>query len=169
MKLSVLLLLFASSSACIAQEAYRMNRVGCPVVLTSAQMTPYLMLLKTSPNSSDRSTDLGRGPGIDLDFRNASGKEIRSIELDAEFLAKQSIYDLQAEKIELHLTAEGTRDINEALDHLRHLPLPQSTHPVVLNQIQLEQVTFTDGSVWTPIQGDSCRFSPNAAQQIVAR
>jgi PHD/YefM family antitoxin component YafN of YafNO toxin-antitoxin module len=77
----------------------RMNQVGCPVVLTSAQMTPYLLLLKASPNSSDAPVDLGRGPGIDLGFRNASGKEIHSIALDAEFLAKQSIYDLRAERL----------------------------------------------------------------------
>jgi len=147
----------------------RMNQVGCPVVLTSAQMTGYLMLLKDSPGSSGTSTNPGDGPGIDLGFRNASGKQIRSIALDAEFLAKRTIYDLQAEKIEIHLTAEGTRNVDNALDHLRHLPLPQRTHPVVLNHLQLEQVTFIDGSVWMPVRDDSCGFSPGVETQIVAR
>jgi hypothetical protein len=140
----------------------RINQAGCPVVLTSAEMTPYLMLLRASGGPATQG-------GLDLRFRNTSGKEIQSIELGAEFLAKKSIYDLRTDKLEVHLTAQGTRDINDAFDHLRHLPLPERSHPVMLNRIQLEHVTFTDGSIWTPVRDDACGFSPNRAQEIVSR
>jgi hypothetical protein len=182
MKLSTLLLLFAAAASLgMAQVVTKPDtpvpapKAGsCPVVLTSAQMTPYLLLLRSSDGSSAGNPSVGdplpgREPGIDLHFRNASGKEIRSVEINAEFLAKESIYDLRAKKIDLHLSAQGTQNIDETLEHLRHLPLPARTHPVVLNHIALEQVTFTDGSVWSPAKDDACGFSPNGSQQIVAR
>jgi hypothetical protein len=181
MKLSTLLVLFAAASTGIAQVAPKpeiapaaLKAGGCPVVLTSAQMTPYLLLLRSSDGSSVGNPSAGdslpgREPGIDLHFRNASGKEIRAVELDAEFLAKESIYDLRAKKLDLHLSAQGTQSIDETLEHLRHLPLPARTHPVVLSHIALEQVTFTDGAVWSPAKDDACGFSPNGSQQIVAR
>ena len=167
MKLSALLVLFAAASTCFAQPTAKpptvqTHQAGCPVVLTSAEMTPYLMLLRASGGPATQG-------GLDLKFRNASGKEIQSMALQAEFLAKKSIYDLRTDKLEVHLTAQGTRDMNDALDHLRHLPLPERSHPVMLNRIQLEQVTFTDGSIWTPVKDDACGFSPNPAQEIVSR
>ena len=144
----------------------RVYQVGCPVQLTSAQLTPYLMLLQSSTD-----TPPSQG-GVDLQFRNASGKKIRSMEFDVEFLARKSIYDLKTAKIDLHLTANGTHSFDDTFDHLRHLPLPQRTYPVSLNTITLEQVTFDDGSVWMPSKENYnyCGFfSPNHEMQIGAR
>jgi hypothetical protein len=141
----------------------RMNQVGCPVTLTSAQLTPYLMLLRASNGSS------ATEGGLDLQFRNTSGKQIQSMEFQAEFLAKKSMYDLKAVKVDLHLTASGTSSLDKTLDHLRHLPLPQRTNPVVLNSITLEQVTFADGSLWFPAQDNRCGYSPSQAMQVGAR
>lgn len=144
----------------------RVYQVGCPVQLTSAQLTPYLMLLQSSTD-----TPPSQG-GVDLQFRNASGKKIRSMEFDVEFLARKSIYDLKTAKIDLHLTANGTRSLDDTFDHLRHLSLPQRTYPVTLNTITLQQVTFDDGSVWMPSKENNnyCGFfSPNREMQIGAR
>jgi hypothetical protein len=141
----------------------RADQSGCPVTLTSAGLTPYLMLLRTSTGAPP-----AHG-GLDLQFRNTSGKEIRSMQFEAEFLAKKSIYDLQAYKIGMHLTATGTSNIDKTFDHLRHLPLPQRTYPVILNTIMLEQVTFIDGSVWSPAKDNNCVMSPNGELQIGAR
>ncbi|MGA7312609.1 MAG: hypothetical protein WBX22_01440, partial [Silvibacterium sp.] len=79
----------------------RINQADCPVVLASAGLTPYLMLLHTSGETANNG-------GLDLEFRNASGKEIRSMEFSAEILVKKSIYDLDSLRIHLHLTAYGT-------------------------------------------------------------
>jgi hypothetical protein len=141
----------------------RMNQTGCPVVLTSAGLTPYLMLLHASAGSAETP---GRDPGLDLNFRNASGKEIRSMEFDAEFLARKSIYDLNAVKIDLHLTADGTGSVDETFEQLRHLPLPQRSHPVTFQRIELEQVTFADGSVWTPKDDSFCGIGPDRMRTI---
>lgn len=139
------------------------DQAGCPVKLTSAGLTPYLLLLRTS---TDAPSTQG---GLDLQFQNVSGKEIRSMELDARFLAKKSIYDLKAEKIDLHLTASGTSSLDKTIDHLRHLLLPARTNPVMLSTVMLEQVTFSDGSVWAPVNDNSCGFSANQTARVGAR
>lgn len=137
------------------------DQSGCPVVLTSAQLSPYLMLVRDKAGTG--------GPGLDLQFRNASGKSIGSIQLSVHIVAKQSIYDLRGNSIELQLTAYGSRSVDSTFAELRHLSLPQGIHPILVEGITLQQVIFEDGSVWTPMRDNSCRFSPNAAQQIVAR
>jgi hypothetical protein len=141
----------------------RADQAGCPVKLTSAGLTPYLLLLRTSTNAP------ATQGGLDLQFENASGKEIRSMEFDARFLAKKSIYDLKAEKIDLHLTASGTSSIDKTFDHLRHLPLPERTNPVMLSTVMLEQVTFSDGSVWAPANDNYCGISANQTVRVGAR
>ena len=145
----------------------RENQAGCPVLLTSAQIAPYLMLLRNSTGFADASQP--RDPNLDLNFRNASGKAIRSIQFDAEFLTKKSIYDLQAAKIDLHLTTNGTTSLDKTLDHLRHLPLAQRPHPIALDKLTLEQVTFADGSIWSPAKDNHCGYSPNREWEIGAR
>lgn len=130
----------------------RISQESCPVVLTSAWLSPRLQLL--------RSDDASSGNGIDLQFRNASGKEIRSIELSATILVKQSIYDLgYLPPMHLYLTAYGTRTIDSAFAQLRHLALPGGIHPALVKGVTLEQVTFSEGSVWTPSNSDQCGIS----------
>jgi hypothetical protein len=166
MKFSVLLL-FAAAAPGFAQNAVassqtindRVSQAECPVVLTSASLTPYLMLLRAS-------SGFPLEGGLDLHFRNASGKEIRSMDFDAVFLAKKTIYDLNGVKVTLHLTADGTGSIDNTFEQLRHLPLPARTNPVLLDRITLEQVTFRDGSVWTAKAVSFCGVEPNGVQQI---
>ncbi len=130
------------------------NQANCPVVLTSAWMTPHLMLLNTDHEPT--------GNGIDLEFNNVSGKEIRLMEFSAQLLVKKSIYDLgYLPPINLHLTADGTRSLDQTFAQLRHLPLPDGIHAGLLQAVTLEQVTFSDGSVWTPTNNDHCAIGPN--------
>lgn len=130
------------------------NQTNCPVVLTSAWMTPHLMLLNTAREPT--------GNGIDLEFNNVSGKEIRLMELSAQLLVKKSIYDLgYLPPIHLHLTAYGTRSLDQTFAQLRHLPLPDGIHAGLLQAVTLEQVTFADGSLWTPKSNDYCGIGPN--------
>jgi hypothetical protein len=145
----------------------RMNQVGCPVVLTSAQMTPYLMLLRSGDGTANNSNVPGTGPGLDLEFRNASGKEIRSIDLSATILVKKTIYDLgYLPPVHLHLTAYGTRNIDSAFAELRRLTLPTQMHPALVDSVRLEQVIFADGSVWTPKTSQYCGLTPDPMRSI---
>ena len=173
MKLSALLLLAASACCCSAQPAPASPSVqtgrriarestggSCPVVLTSARITPYLMLLETA---SDRP-----GNTLDLEFRNASDKEIRSLKFSARIFVKKSIYDLDYQPaIQLHLTTYGTRSLDETFAQLRRLSLPESIHPTLVEGVTLEQVTFADGSVWSAKDHDRCGITPGQMLNVV--
>jgi len=198
MKLSALLLLAASASACVAQNTPTIEKAAgtqdqgssvgvvddqaisraanalaetaqqkelqktmrllshgnCPVLLTSAWMTPHLMLLTTTGESN--------GNGIDLEFNNVSGKEIRSMEFSARILVKKSIYDLgYIPAIQLYLTANGVRNLDKTFAQLRHLQLPENIQGGLVESVTLEQVNFADGSIWTPTGSDYCGVGPN--------
>ena len=115
------------------------NQTSCPVVLTSAWMTPHLMLLDTARDPTAN--------GIDLEFNNISGKEIRLMQFSAQLLVKKSMYDLgYLPPIHVHLTADGTRTLDETFAQFRHLSLPEGIHPTLVQAVTLEQVTFEDGS-----------------------
>ena len=138
--------------------ADRVNQTNCPVVLTSAGLTPYLMLVDASRDPS--------GNSLDLEFRNTSGKEIRLMELSARILVKRSVYDLDyLPAIHLHLTAYGTKSVDAAFAQLRRLPLPKGIHPTLVEGITLEQVTFADGTTWTSRGNQYCGFSPSGMLQ----
>jgi len=137
----------------------RSMQANCPVVLTSAWLAPRLQLLKSGGEVD--------GNGIDLEFRNASGKEIRSMELSATILVKKSIYDLGSlPLLHLDLTAYGTRNIDSAVDELRRLTLPTRIHPALVDSVRLEQVSFEDGSVWSPKTGQYCGLTPDPMRSI---
>ena len=145
--------------ATIAGDMERAMQANCPVVLTSAWLAPRLQLLKSG--------DAANGNGIDLEFRNTSGKEIRSLDLSATILVKKTIYDLgYLPPVHLHLTAYGTRNIDSAFDELRRLTLPSEIHPAVVDSVRLEQVTFADGSVWSPKTDEFCGLKGGSTRSI---
>ena len=138
----------------------RVNRASCPVVLTSAWLAPYLMLLNTAGDSSSNG-------GLDLEFRNTSGKEIRSMQFSAKILVKKSKYDLDyLPPIRVYLTAEGTRTVDETFAQLRRLSLPEDIHPSLVQGITLEEVTFEDGSAWAPAGNQYCGLKPDPMLSI---
>lgn len=137
----------------------RVNQANCPVVLTSAWLTPHLMLLN-SPSSSS-------GNGVDLEFRNASGKAIRSMELSATILVKKSKYDLgYLPPVKVRLSASGIQTIDSAFAQLRRLSLPSEMHPALVQGVTLDQVTFEDGSVWSPRNDQYCGLKPDGMRSI---
>ena len=145
--------------AAIARDMERAMQANCPVVLTSAWLAPRLQLLKSGEDAD--------GNGIDLEFRNASGKEIRSMELSATILVKKSIYDLgYLPPLHLSLTADGTRNIDSAFAELRRLSLPTEMHPALVDSVRVEQVTFADGSVWSPKGNQFCGLMPDPMRSI---
>lgn len=194
MKLSALLLLGAFACACAAQSSpaassnqnltvddqavsraaaaaaadqlkelekkiQRMTQAECPVVLTSAWLAPRLQLLKSGDDPDAN--------GIDLEFRNASGKAINSMQLSATILVKKSIYDLgYLAPAHLSLTAYGSRNIDAAFAELRRLTLTTQMHPVLVDSVRLEQVTFEDGSVWSPATDQYCGLKPDPMRSI---
>jgi hypothetical protein len=127
---------------------------ACPVVLTSANLTPHLMLLRAEGDSS-------RDGGLDLEFRNASGKSIDSMEFSVQILARKSIYDLAATRIHLDLAAYGARSADETFAQLRHLSLPEGMNPSIVESVTLKQVFYEDGTVWTAKNDSFCGLGPD--------
>jgi hypothetical protein len=140
------------------EEMQKRADQACPVVLTSASLTPHLMLLHAGSDSS-------KDGGLDLEFRNASGKSIYSMEFSVEILAKKSVYDLAATRLHLDLTAYGARSADETFAQLRHLSLPEGTHPSVVESVTLKQVFYEDGTVWTA-KDDACGIGPDRMMAI---
>jgi hypothetical protein len=137
----------------------RSMQANCPVVLTSAWLAPRLQLLKSGDSSSQN--------GLDLEFQNTSGKEIRSMELSATILVKKTIYDLgYLPPVHVTLTVYGSRNLDSAFDELRRLTLPSQMHPAVVDSVRLEQVIFADGSVWTPKTSQYCGLMPDPMRSI---
>jgi len=132
----------------------RMNQANCPVVLTSAGLTPYMMLLRTSGDAANNG-------GLDLELRNASGKEVRAMKVSAELFVKKSIYDLDSQRVQLHLTANGTVNMDKTLAQFLHLSLPQQILPTMVEKLTVEEVTFADGSIWTPATDSYCGLVPS--------
>jgi hypothetical protein len=137
----------------------RSMQSNCPVVLTSAWLAPRLQLLKSGDSSSQN--------GLDLEFQNTSGKEIRSMELSATILVKKTIYDLgYLPPVHVTLTVYGSRNLDSAFDELRRLTLPSNLHPAVVDSVRLEQVIFADGSVWAPKTNEYCGLTPDPMRSI---
>jgi hypothetical protein len=137
----------------------RSMQANCPVVLTSAWLAPRLQLLKSGDSSSQN--------GLDLEFQNTSGKEIRSMELSATILVKKTIYDLgYLPPVHVTLTVYGSRNLDSAFNELRRLTLPSNLHPAVVDGVRLEQVIFADGSVWTPKTSQYCGLTPDPMRSI---
>lgn len=145
------------------QEAIEViGQENCPITFVRANLTPYLMLTQSE-------TRQPANGGLDLGFLNSSGRNIFQINFTVHVLARKSVYDLDAKDIALELSVGGSRSTDRTLSELRHLVLPQSIHPAVISSVELQQVFFEDGTVWTAKDSSGCSFSPNGAQAIAAR
>jgi hypothetical protein len=138
------------------------SQAGCPVVLTSVHLNwpaTYLPVAAAEP---------GTEPNLALGFRNASGKAIRSVSLNAYFVAKRSIYDLDATtfKVDLAFSAEAAEN---AAEQLREIRLPEKMHAYGLTRVSLEQVTFADGSLWTAAGRNNCSLNAQGTAERIAK
>ncbi|MBT9331064.1 hypothetical protein [Paracidobacterium acidisoli] len=150
MKPFALALLFAATTTAAYAEA------ECPVELTAVSPAAQAHLQLTSPVQSEG--------GIELSFRNQSGKEIRSMEVGAELKVKRNVYDLDAATVKLDLTVSGTGVVDPANNLMRSLPVDAALFGV--GTVTLEEVTFADGSVWTPAGRVACSVRGNGTQRI---
>lgn len=135
---------------------------ACPLQLTAASLAPEATILPVSQWSQ------GDG-GLNLHFRNNSGREIRSASVTAELRVKTSLYALDAKTVALHLTFSGSDNIDKALDQLAHLPLPKDVYSYGVARVTLDQVIFADGGLWTPRAGESCSVGGSGLPQRIER
>ena len=136
-------------------ERQAVKHMWCPVDLISAMIdTPARYLPVATPE--------GDSGSLDLTFRNAADKKIKSASLEVQVRAKKSIYDLEAYTLTTHLEISGIDVASGQLS--RRLPLPVPAFGVA--QVILERVTYADGSIWSRKSGSGCRLNGQALARV---
>jgi hypothetical protein len=139
------------------------SQAGCPVVLTSARLNWPASYLPVT--SAEKVTE----PNLALNFRNSSGKPIRSVTITARFLAKQNLYQLDASGFDLHLTFSGVDAADKAAEQLREIRLPEKMYAYGVTRVSLEQVTFGDGTFWMSMGRNNCSLNVTGTAERVAK
>ena len=133
---------------------------ACPLVMTSATVAGSAGYLPVG----QRRPDDGR---LTLQFRNQSGKAIRSASVTATVKVKTNIYALDAHPIVLRLTSGGTDEADPALSQLMQIDLPHHYYLFGVAQVSLDGVTYADGTTWTaPQQNKYCRTQGQGSEKI---
>jgi hypothetical protein len=185
MKLSALALLVAAATACFAQSAApnsgdakshqvmpaigdltsrpQSSQTGCPVVLTNASLNTKAHYMP----AAGKSGSAGGNGDLSLQFRNMSGKQIQSVGIVAELNVKRSVYDLDATAIQLHLMLTGTGSLDKNSDLSRMVPLTVAAFG--LGRISVEQVNYSDGTVWNAASTNNCSLEADGGLRNLVR
>jgi hypothetical protein len=139
------------------------SQAGCPVVVTSARLNWPASYLPVT--SAEKVTE----PNLALGFQNSSGKAIRSVTITARFLAKQSVYQLDASGFDLHLTFSGVDAADKAAEQLREIRLPEKMYAYGVTRVSLEQVKFGDGTFWMAMGRNNCSLNVTGTTERVAK
>ncbi|HYK35076.1 hypothetical protein [Alloacidobacterium sp.] len=126
-------------------------QTGCPVAFTNVDLkqNARYMPVEQSAEADD---------SLVFNYKNQSGKQIKSIEVHVVLYVKPSIYDLDA------ITA--TRDMTLSGHSGEALPLNLFAYGVV--RVTLEQVNYADGTVWTPNE-ISCHYDKLSGIEQIAK
>ena len=115
-------------------------QIGCPVAFTDVALKNKARYMPIRDGTPDNS--------LAFQYKNQSGKQIKSIEVRVELNVKRSIYDLDATTITRDMTLTGdTADI-----------LPLNLIVYSLGKITLQQVNYVGGKVWTPKPTNNCSY-----------
>jgi len=145
-------------------EARYMNgfrtQSGCPLYLSAASVAGPAGYLPVNQRRPDDGI-------LQLQFRNQSGKAIRSAAVTATVTVKTNIYDLDAHPIVLQLRFSGTDGVDRDLNQLTQIALPQHYYVFGLATVALDRVTYADGTTWTaPPQNNYCKVNPQGSEKI---
>ncbi|WP_158748233.1 hypothetical protein [Acidobacterium sp. S8] len=160
MKLTFLALVTLSATA-LAQNAtpgspadFRQNppisQVGCPVSFTTVALETKARLMPVQVGQPQDGS-------LSFEYRNQSGKKIQSIAVRVELLMKKSVYDLDATPIALNMMLAG----NGAVE-----TLPLAIRAYGLTRVNLQQVTYSDGTIWTAGDKLHCGYAPQGTENI---
>jgi len=127
------------------------SQAGCPVAFTDVS-------LETKAHFMPVRQDFAPDGNLRFQYKNQSGKEIQSISVRAELKVKKSVYDLDATTITLNMTLTG-KSAEETM--------PLALRAYGLSRITLEQVSFTDGTIWNANTKNACSYEHmNGSEQI---
>jgi len=140
-----------------------LGQSACPVVLTSARLNWPASYLPVT--SAEKVTE----PNLALGFRNTSGKAIRSVTITAALLGKKSVYQIDANALDLRLTFSDVKDANKAAEQLREIRMPGKMYAYGVTRVSLDQVMFADGTLWMAPGHSGCSLDVRGSAERVAK
>jgi hypothetical protein len=131
---------------------------ACPVTVTAAQFTRYPTPQPVpAPGATTRDKAYG---SLHVEYRNASGKPVRSFDFSAKLAPEKSFRPplLRIPEDLTHFTQGAPLSANDA----SHADYPVQANVRDLIWLRLDRVTFADGSSWTPASPSVCIYRPAA-------
>lgn len=162
MKLAAFALITFSSIAALAQttaaapsievlQGSITSRAGCPVAFTNVALETKARLMPVQLGQPQDGS-------LSFSYENQSGKQIQSIAVRVELRVKKSVYDLDATPIALDMMLTG-KSAQEKL--------PLAVRAYGFTRVTLQQVTYSDGTIWTPGDKLHCGYyNMNTAEKI---
>jgi hypothetical protein len=129
------------------------SQAGCPVAFTD-------VALDTKAHFMPVRQDTAPAGSLKFQYKNQSGKEIQSISVRVELKVKKSVYDLDATTVTLNMTLTG-KGADETL------PLTLRTYG--LSRVTLEQVSFTDGTIWNASEKNTCSYNRMNSSELIEK
>jgi len=136
---------------------------ACPVTLTSARLNWPAGYLPVT--SAEKVTE----PNLALGFRNTSGKAIQSVTITAALLGKKSVYQIDANTVDLRLTFSDVKEANKAVEQLRDIRVPEKMYAYGVTRVSLDQVMFADGTLWMAWPRSGCSLDVRGSAERVAK
>jgi hypothetical protein len=131
-------------------ERLNASQAGCPVQILQASFERPARLVLISPNSSDEA------PTLHLEYQNSSGKDIASVVLTGWIKVKEDRYQLDATSRPFQLELSRKALLGKDVQAAEALKLVGDA--IGFDRIELSQVTYADGSTWSPEQR-SCVYA----------
>lgn len=138
------------------------TQTGCPVVLTSASVTPRGRMMPVAQWTQDDGS-------LWLQFQYQSRLPIQSVSATAHLKVKTDEYALNARDLEIPLTFSSTVEMDRPGQHSLKFALPQNLYLYGVVRVSLESVTFTTGQVWRPAPADRCGVNGNGLDRVEAK
>lgn len=130
----------------------------CPVAVTSANFKRFATPQPVpAPDASTRDKSYG---SLHLEYRNASGKPVRSFDFSAKLAPEKSFRPplLRIPEDLSHFTQAAPL----GADDTSHADYPVQVDARDLIWLRLDRVTFADGTSWTPASAGLCTYRPAA-------
>jgi len=129
------------------------SQAGCPVAFSDVALESKARFM---PVRQDAAPD----GSLRFQYKNMSGKDIQSISVQVDLKIKKSIYDLDTSTITLHmaLTGKGAAEI-----------LPLTLRAYGLSRVTLEQVSFTDGTIWNADLRKPCSYQQSGSSEQIGQ
>jgi hypothetical protein len=118
------------------------SQSGCPVQIMDASFDRPAEFMLTAHSRADGA------PTLRLDYRNFSGKDIESVVLTGWIKVKDSPYQLDSVTHSVRL--ELSRKALLGKDAQGSQALKLSANAIGFDRIELSQVTYADGTSWSP-------------------